>query len=227
MTAAEPYPLTSIIDNQQGNTLQNALNLITENGRELWIATAFFSLDALNMVGENLVHAERIRLLFGDDACARQRNALIRAMQERSDADLLKQREADPLLNGLRLAKQLIDEGRIEARVYTQEKFHAKLYISHRSGYPPASGIVGSGNFTRSGLTRNIELNVRLIEEQTEKLIAWYEARWAEAQADDITAVLREQINRHIRLYDPYAIYLKALLAWGDHVQGRAPLKAA
>ena len=225
MTATEPYTLTSIIDNQQGNTLQNALNLITENGRELWIATAFFSLDALNMVGENLVRAERILLLFGDDACARQRNALIRAMQERSDADLLKQRETDPLLKGLKLAKQLIDEGRIEARVYTKEKFHAKLYISHRGGYPPASGIVGSGNFTRSGLTRNIELNIRLIEEQTEKLIAWYEARWAEAQADDITAVLREQINRHIRLYDPYAIYLKSLLAWGDHVQGRAPLK--
>ena len=177
------------------------------------------------MVGENLVRAERIRLLFGDDACARQRNALIRAMQERSDDDLRVQREADPLLKGLHLAKRLIDEGRIEARVYTQEKFHAKLYISHRDGYPPASGIVGSGNFTRSGLSRNIELNIRLIEEQTEKLIAWYEARWAEAQQDDITAVLKQQIERHIRLYDPYALYLKALLAWGDYAQGRAPLK--
>lgn len=225
MTAAPPRALTSIVDNREGNTLHNALNLITENGRELWIATAFFSLDALNMVGENLVRAERVRLLFGDDACARQRNALIRAMQERSDADLLAQRETDPLLSGLHLAKRLIDEGRIEARVYTQEKFHAKLYISHRDGYPPASGIVGSGNFTRSGLTRNIELNIRLIEEQTEKLIAWYEARWDEARADDITAVLKQQIERHIRLYDPYALYLKALLAWGDYTQGRAPLK--
>ncbi len=225
ITTAEPHTLTSIIDNQHGNTLQNALEIITENGRELWIATAFFSLDALNMVGENLVKAQRVRLLFGDDASAKQRNTLIRAMQERSDADLLKQRETDPLLNGLRLAKQLIDEGRIEARVYTKQKFHAKLYISHRTGYPPASGIVGSGNFTRSGLIQNIELNVRLIEEQTEKLIAWYEERWAEAEQDDITLVLREQIDRQIRLYDPHAIYLKALLAWGDHVQGRAPLK--
>ena len=224
-TATEPHTLTSIIDNQQGNTLHHALELITADGRELWIATAFFSLDALNMIGEHLANAGRIRLLFGDDASARQRNALIRAMQERSDADLLKQRESDPLLNGLRVAKKLIDEGRIEARVYTKEKFHAKLYISHRSGYPPASGIVGSGNFTRSGLLQNIELNVRLIEEQTEKLIAWYEARWAEAEADDITLVLKEQIERQIRLYDPYALYLKALLAWGDHVQGRAPLK--
>ena len=214
IAANEPHTLTSIIDNRHGNTLQNALEIITENGRELWIATAFFSLDALNMVGENLVKAQRVRLLFGGDSSARQRNALIRAMQERSDADLLKQRETDPLLNGLRLAKQLIDAGRIEARVYTKEKFHAKLYISHRSGYPPASGIVGSGNFTRSGLIQNIELNVRLIEEQTEKLIAWYEARWAEAEQDDITLVLREQIDRQIRLYDPYALYLKALLAW-------------
>jgi hypothetical protein len=133
--ATEPRALTSIIDNRGENSLQKALEIITENGRELWIATAFFSLDALNMVGENLVRADRIRLLFGDDASARQRNALIRAMQERSDADLLKQREADPLLNGLRLAKQLIDEGRLEARVYTREKFHAKLYISHRKGF--------------------------------------------------------------------------------------------
>ena len=225
ITLDKTQVLTSIIDNQEGNTLQNALELITENGRELWIATAFFSLDALNMIGENLVRADRVRLLFGDDANAQQRKTLLRAMQERSDADLLKQRESDPLLNGLRVAKRLIEEGRIEARVYTKEKFHAKLYISHRSGYPPSSGIVGSGNFTRSGLTRNIELNIRLIEEQTEKLTAWYEARWDEAEADDITSVLREQIERQIKLYDPYAIYLKALLTWGDHVQGRAPLK--
>jgi superfamily II DNA or RNA helicase len=220
-----PRALTSIVDNLDGNTLEKALGGITENGRELWIATAFFSLDALNMLGENLARADRIRLLFGDDACARQRNALIRAMQERSDADLLKQREADPLFNGLRLASRLIREGRLDARVYTREKFHAKLYISHRDGEPPASSIVGSGNFTRSGLTKNIELNVKLIEEQTEKLIAWYEARWEEAAQDDITPLLQEHIERHIRLYDPYAIYLRALLAWGDHVQGRAPLK--
>ncbi len=218
---AEKQTLTSIIDNRDGNTLHDALELITENGRELWIATAFFSLDALNMLGENLLRAERIRLLFGDDASAKQRNALINAMQQRSDADLLKHREADPLLTGLKMAKLLIEEGRLEARVYTKEKFHAKLYISHRDGYPPASSIVGSGNFTRSGLTKNIELNVRLIEEQTEKLIAWYEARWEEAKNDDITLTLNEQIERQIKLYEPHAIYLRSLLAWGDFVQGR------
>jgi len=217
--------LTSIVDNRGENTLRNALELITENGRELWVATAFFSLDALNMLGENLVRADRIRLLFGDDAAARQRNSLLRALRQRSDEDLQRQRTADPVLSGLHFVHQMIQEGRLEARVYTKEKFHAKLYISHRHGYPPVSSIVGSGNFTRSGLTRNIELNIRLIEEQTEKLIHWYEDRWDEAQADDITAELAREIERHIKLYDPHTIYLKSLLAWGDHVQGRAPLK--
>lgn len=225
MAPAQSYTLTSIVDNRGENTLCNAIDQITENGRELWIATAFFSLDALNMVGKNLQSAERIRLLFGDDASAKQRNALLAAMRNRSDADLLRQRDVDALLQGLRRALQLINDGKLEARVYTREKFHAKLYISHRTGYPPASSIVGSGNFTRSGLTQNIELNVRLIEDQTEKLISWYQDRWDEAEEDDVTLVLKAEIERQIRLYAPYAIYLKALLTWGDYVQGRDPLK--
>jgi superfamily II DNA or RNA helicase len=220
-----PTPtLTSIIDNQGDNTLHNALELITESGRELWIATAFFSLDALNMIGENLLKADRILLLFGDDASPKHRNALIRAMQERSDKDLLKQREKDPILGGLHHAKQLIEEGRLEARVYTKQKFHAKAYLSHHHGFPPMSGIIGSGNFTRSGLTQNIELNLHLTLDQVDKLRAWYEERWAEAEQDEITEILKNEIERHIKLYDPYSIYLRALITWGDWVQGRDPL---
>jgi hypothetical protein len=111
---AEPNVLTSIYDNRDGNTLEGALGKITENGKELWIATAFFSLDALNMAGENLVRTQRVRLLFGDDSNPKQRNALIRAMRERSDSDLLKQRITDPVLEGLKLARRLIDEGMIK-----------------------------------------------------------------------------------------------------------------
>ncbi len=218
-------PLTSIVDNQGDNTLQRAIEKITVDGRELWIATAFFSLDALNLVGENLLKADKIRLLYGAEACPRQRNAILGALRSQSDEDLLRDRKDDAMLSGLRHARQLIAEGRLEARIYRKQNFHAKLYISHRTGEPPISSIVGSGNFTRSGLTKNVELNLKTQEEQTEKLVAWYEKMWAEAADDDFTELLSEQIDRQIRLYDPYAIYLKALLSWGDHVQGRAPLK--
>ncbi len=219
-----PVNLSSIIDNQGENTLKQAIEKITVDGRELWIATAFFSLDALNLIGENLLKAEKIRLLYGAEASPRERNRIIQALQDRSDEDLLRERKDDPLLQGLHFAKQLIDEGRLEARIYRKQNFHAKLYISHRTGEPPISSIVGSGNFTRSGLTMNVELNLKTQEEQTEKLVAWYQEKWAEAEQDDITEILSKQIARQIELYPPHLLYLKALMLWGDWIQGRDPL---
>ena len=38
---------STIIDNRDGNTLLAALERMGANGQELWIASAFFSLDAL------------------------------------------------------------------------------------------------------------------------------------------------------------------------------------
>lgn len=222
---ASEQALTSIIDNLGENTLECGLQQITERGKELCVATAFFSLDALNVVSEVLEETASLRLLFGDDSSKRIRKSLIEAMRSRSDADLLKHRERDPLLSGLQSALKLIDEGRLQARVYARAKFHAKAYLTSRDGHPPLDGIIGSGNFTRQGLTENIELNVHLTRDQASQLRDWYELRWAEAEEDDVTLELKKEVQRQLRLYDPYAIYLKALLAWGDHIQGRAPLK--
>lgn len=221
----EPKTLTSIVDNLGDNTLYQAIRDISGNGRELCAATAFFSLDALNLIGQHLHEFEGVRLLFGSDASHSQRLALLAAMRELSDKDLLKQREKDPLLGGLHHAKKLIEAGKLEARCYTRDKFHAKAYLAVREGFPPYAGIIGSGNFTRPGLTQNIELNVHLTHDQSQQLKVWFEERWREAEQDVVTDDIEKEIERHIRLYDPYAIYLKALLAWGDYIQGRKPLK--
>lgn len=229
MSASTPASsMTSIIDNREGNTLHKALDSIVVNGEELWIATAFFSLDALNLIGEKLQQFSKVRLLFGDDASKSQRKALLDRMRQDSDRDLLSQRTDSPLLAGLEHAQTLIDEGRLEARCYVKAKFHAKAYISHLatpSGPNTAFGILGSGNFTRPGLMANIELNAHLSPDQTAQLIEWYKARWEEAEEDEVTEEIKREIKRHLHLYDPHTIYLKSLLAWGDHVQGRKPLK--
>lgn len=215
--------MTSIIDNREGNTLHKALDSIVVNGEELWIATAFFSLDALNLVGEKLQDFAKVRLLFGDDASKSQRKALLDRMRVASDRDLLAQRLDDPFLGGLAYAKQLIDEGRLEARCYTRAKFHAKAYISHLPnpvGPHQAFGILGSGNFTRPGLEANIELNAHLTPDQTQQLIGWYRDRWEEAEQDEVTLDLKREVERHLALYDPYLIYQRALIAWGSYHQG-------
>lgn len=216
--------LSSIIDNLGDNTLLRALERRTENGIELCIATAFFSLDALNLLGPKLKKYSKIRLLFGDDASPKQRVKLLQALRERSDVDLLKQRDQDVTLEGLRHAAEVIANGCFEARCYTKQKFHAKAYLVAQEPHPPLMGVLGSGNFTRPGLTQNIELNVDLTIDQCQQLRTWFELRWSEAAEDDVTEQIAEEITRQISLVEPHAIYLKSLMAWGDYVQGREEL---
>lgn len=214
--------MKSIIDNQGENTLLSALGNVFTGGDELSIATAFFSLDALNLIGKSIGDKTTIRILFGGDASPAQRLQLLELMRSRSDEDLAKSRIQDPTVDGLQIIKRLIDEGRLEARVYTKDKFHAKAYLTKREAFPPYLGIIGSGNFTRAGLTQNIELNVHLQQDQTAQLKVWYDDCWNLAANDDITVDLNEEILRHITFVEPHAIYLKSLLAWGDFQQGRS-----
>ena len=210
---------TSIIDNAGENTLKNRLRVIGDESRDVSIASAFFSLDALYLLADLVAPMERIRILFGDDADGAQRRQLLNLLRTRSDDDLRGIRDESPTLAPLVRVAQLFEEGRIEARCYVQKKFHAKAYLFRYSGTRKPEAVIGSGNFTRAGLTRNVELNVQLSQEQRTQLAAWFEDRWNEAQADVVTDDLLAEVRRQITLYSPYVLYLKALHAWGISVQ--------
>ena len=219
-----PTTGSSIIDNRGDNTLLASIKAMSGGGRELWVATAFFSLDALVLLADAVDEFERVRLLFGDDASPRERAELLTKLQMVSDPDLLKQREQEALLTPLKRVEKAFVEGRVEARCYTKQKFHAKAYVFQRPEvFPTRLGIIGSGNFTRPGLTKNIELNVQLNPEQTAHLEGWFNERWDEAAADVVTKDLLDEVRRHITLYDPYIIYLKALSVWGQYAAGPKP----
>lgn len=205
---------SSIIDNSEGNLLIDGLGKISQNCTHFDIASAFFSLDALGMLAEKLQNAEKIRLLFGDDASKSDRRKLLAALRERSDVDLAAQRTQDITLTDLQKAKALILSKKFEARCYTKKKFHAKAYIAYHADEFKA--VMGSGNFTRQGMTQNIELNARMSHDQSPQLQQWFEERWKEAEQDIVTDDLLKEITRQLDLYDPYAVYLKALLAWGS-----------
>ena len=210
---------TSIIDNDGENTLKNRLRIIGDESKDVSIASAFFSLDALSLLADLFAPMERIRLLFGDAADGAQRKQLLHLLRTRSDEDLRTVRDDDPTLAPLQRVRQLFESGRIEARCYVQKKFHAKAYLFRYTGHRDPEGVIGSGNFTRAGLTRNVELNVRLTSEQRIQLAKWFEARWDEAQNDVVTEDLLAEVRRQIELYSPYVLYLKALHAWGEGIQ--------
>ncbi|MGO8670814.1 MAG: hypothetical protein ACLQVD_05550 [Capsulimonadaceae bacterium] len=73
--------MSSIIDNASDNTLLRNLQLMSNGGRVLHIATAFFSLDALMLLADSAAHYDRIRILFGSDASPEQRRRLLALMR--------------------------------------------------------------------------------------------------------------------------------------------------
>lgn len=214
---------SSIVDNLGENKLAEALIELSETGTAISIASAFFSLDAFNLLGSRLQELEAVRLLFGDEASAKSRLFLIQAFRSRSESDLQARREEDPFLSRLKAVEALIKRDALQVRCYTRDKFHAKAYLIERSVAPKTVGLIGSGNFTRLGLTRNVELNVELSREQAAHLSEWFEERWLEAQLDDVTEELLNEALRHTRLYEPFLIYSKALKIWGDDTQGARP----
>ena len=69
---------------------------------------------------------------------------------------------------------------------------------------------MGSSNFTRPGLTKNIELNVQIQSaREVKQLQEWFETHWAEAR--DVTEAVIETVSRHTRLHSPFDVYAKAL----------------
>ncbi len=73
-----------------------------------------------------------------------------------------------------------------------------------------AQALVGSSNFTRPGLGKNVELNVQVQSaREVAQLQEWFETHWNEAR--EVTDDVVQTISRHTRLYSPFDVYAKAL----------------
>jgi len=91
---------------------------------------------------------------------------------------------------------------------------HAKLYLVQRQdSATPLIGFVGSSNLTLAGLSQQGELNVDVVEQDAaQKLLNWFNARWNDSQALDLTDTLAELIEKSWACAEgvrPYLVYLK------------------
>jgi superfamily II DNA or RNA helicase len=112
-----------------------------------------------------------------------------------------------------RLAQQL-RSGRVSVKLFLKHPLHAKLYLLFRTDHNnPITGFLGSSNLTLSGLSKQGELNVDVLDhDAAEKLAKWFEDRWADRWCLDITAelinVIEESWARE-EILSPYLIYVK------------------
>jgi hypothetical protein len=206
-----------IVDNSiSGWTALRYLEEWSSIARAFDIATGYFEIGSLLALDGKWEPLEKIRILMGAETTERTRKALLDAVRARAtarlDDSLEDEKEANPFLRGVPAILEGLKRGQIQCRVYDKAKFHAKAYITHaKLEVIGAQALVGSSNFTRPGLTKNIELNVQIQSaREVAQLQEWFEAHWKDAS--EVTDAVIETISRHTRLYSPFDVYAKALL---------------
>ncbi|RAK63320.1 helicase-related protein [Phenylobacterium kunshanense] len=177
------------------------------------VATAYFEIGSLLGLDGQWQKVDGLRVLMGDEVAVRTRAVFERALSgrlERLNDSIEAEKEKDDFLDGVPAIVEAIRSGKIQFRVYRKAKFHAKAYITHaRSEVIGAAALVGSSNFTRPGLTQNIELNVQITGSPVTVLQEWYEEHWAEAE--DVTLDMLRVIERHIQSFTPFEVWAQSL----------------
>lgn len=128
---------------------------------------------------------------------------------------------------GLQALARQLRSGQTVVKLFLPYPLHAKLYLLFRDDINnPITGFVGSSNLTLSGLSRQGELNVDVLDHLgTEKLATWFDARWGDRWALDVSADLAQIIEgswAREEAIPPYHIYLN--IAYHLSTEARAGL---
>ncbi|MFO1262702.1 MAG: helicase-related protein [Rhodoferax sp.] len=187
------------------------------------IATGYFEISALLALDGKWQKLDQIRILMGDEVTKRTHRALAEGLArvgQLLNDSMEREKQKNDFLTGVDQIVQAIASGKIQCRVYTKKKFHAKAYITHsKLAVVGSSALVGSSNFTYPGLTGNVELNVQLRRE-VEELQQWFDAHWEEAE--DATAEVLKVMERQTRNYLPFEVYAKSLQAYFNNYEETA-----
>jgi len=219
-------PLFIVDNSPDGRNGLDYLREWSELASSVDIATGFFEIGGLLDLDGHWQKFERIRILMGDEISQRTKKAMLLAVRQRAeehlDDSLEDDKERNPFLTGVEAIVEALRTGQIECRVYNRDKFHAKTYITHgKFDVIGSQALVGSSNFTRPGLTQNVELNIK-IESSTEvsQLQDWYEHHWNDAV--DVSEDVLKVIERHARAFSPFEVWAQALRARFGEVEPSA-----
>ncbi|WP_199247134.1 phospholipase D-like domain-containing protein [[Phormidium] sp. ETS-05] len=116
---------------------------------------------------------------------------------------------------GLRRLSQQLKSQKVIVKLFTSYPLHAKLYLlySEKSYNNPITGFLGSSNLSLSGLQKQGELNIDVLDHDAcDKLAKWFQDRWEDKFCLDISKELAQVIDEswaRPEIIPPYHIYLK------------------
>ncbi len=228
--------INRIIDNKRKTLLENLL-LAFKDFDELSIATGYWDLEGTKLLIESLKDYKKIRLIIGQEPLIGRYN-LNQVEPDFPDTDIFqdlqKLKTDSSLYDTVKELKRKVDEGILEVKVYKRNFLHAKTYIFGNFQTEQAVGFIGSSNFTRNGLTTNLELNAgesdnRIVqfnpqtENQEHGHLSWFEEIWNDEMSINWTGDFIELVNSSNhgdQLFSPYEMYIKTLeYIYADEIQ--------
>jgi superfamily II DNA or RNA helicase len=240
-------PTNDIIDNRT-HKLAEQIRTNLDSSTAAHFAVGYFFLSGFTAIADKLPHIKHLRLLIGNttnrqtieqiaqgyqrleiieerleaqEFADRQTLVTDNSKQVRSQLELMEQSdESETLVKNL---VQMIEEKRLEVKVYTKGVLHAKAYIFDYGEIFDGKGkkldrseqgiaIVGSSNLTLSGLNNNTELNVVIHgNDNHQQLTNWFDELWD--KAEDFDAVLMQEMKQSwvMNIATPYDVYMKTL----------------
>ncbi|MDY7004427.1 MAG: helicase-related protein [Cyanobacteriota bacterium] len=213
--------LPDYIDNDK-HTLETVLRelILSDRQTQLDIATGFFRIEAWVRLEQPFNQLTNLRLLIGRDPAIQpaERSRIDLQKYYRREQQLLLQNQPYNLLYKQRIDRLIsyLNQDHIHIRLYgvigeNNQFLHAKAYIFDDYS------IIGSSNFTPSGLGGNTELNVLNKQQAIGRDLRqnWFDTFWNHPSVDrDYKAKLIDTLERSkfgSKAYTPYQIFVKTL----------------
>ncbi|MEY4529818.1 MAG: hypothetical protein RLZZ156_539 [Deinococcota bacterium] len=182
----------------------------------LSFVSAYFTIYAYNALKPQLENIEQMRFLFGEPN-------FIKSIDPKTGKPPAAKIEQDQMsleqtLFQSRIAKNCADwmRRKVEIRSMVKPGFlHGKAYLIEQGDYKRA--VLGSSNFTVSGLAlgknSNIELNLEVTDDRDrEDLKQWFDEIWADTSlTEDVKASVLKQLERLYVPNAPQFVYFKTL----------------
>lgn len=190
--------------------------------KQMDIATGYLEIGGILTLDTHWQKLDKIRIILGNEVTKRTKDVIdkvIEAILSRFNNSIDDEHERNEFLVGVPAILDAMKSGKIECRVFNKNKFHAKTYITYfRDEYrekfiqamnvPSGYALVGSSNFTKAGLTQNIELNVQ-VSSDVAQLQEWFDEHWE--QGEDITTAVLTVIENHVKEFSPYDVYMRSM----------------
>lgn len=206
-----------IIDNRD-NKVADYLAQSMVFADSLDVVSAYFTIYGYELLEDRLHAMKRVRFLYGDPASVEDVDPGNKQPKsfELSEQGLVPQHTLSQKYLAKRCA-EWIRQNDVHIRSIRQSNFlHGKMYLTSE-GKRTTNGVVGSSNFTKSGLggsdRANLEINLATSDSDTlAELQSWFNALWNDRQqVESAKQQVLEALNRIGKEHSPEIIYYKTL----------------